>query len=51
MKHKKHDKILRDFDSQKSKNLEKLATKMLDRDEKNQKLKRKFTNTKWLDIF
>jgi len=51
MKHKKHDKIVKDFDSQKSKQLEKLATKLLDQDEKNQKLKNKSTNTKWLDLF
>ena len=44
MKHKKHDKIVKDFDSQKSKQLEKLATKLLDQDEKNQKLKNRLIN-------
>lgn len=51
MKHKKHDNIVKDFNSQKSKHLEKLADKMLDKDEKNQKLKSKLTDTKWLDLF
>jgi hypothetical protein len=51
MKHKKHSKIVKDFDKQKEKHLEKLATKMLDRDEKMQKLKNKQINTGFLDLF
>jgi hypothetical protein len=38
MKHKKHDKIVRDFEKTKSKHLERLANKMLEQDEKVQKL-------------
>lgn len=37
--HKKHKKLVDDYDTQKSKHLSKLATKMLDMDEKNSKLK------------
>ena len=51
MKHKKHSKIVKDFDKQKEKHLEKLATKMLERDEKIQKLKNKQINTSFLDLF
>lgn len=40
-KHKKHDLIVNDFENQKQKHLEKLASKMLDIDEKNEKLKSK----------
>lgn len=40
-KHKKHDSIVNNFDKQKSKQLEKIATKMLKQDELNQKLKKK----------
>ena len=36
MKHKKHDKIVRDYEKQKSEHLDKLATKMLKNDEKMQ---------------
>jgi len=38
---KKHNKIVRDYDNQKSKHLEKLTNKMLDNDEKLNKLKSK----------
>ena len=38
-KHKKHDEIVRNYEKQKSKHLEKLATKMLDNEEKFNKLK------------
>jgi len=51
MKHKKHSKIVKDFDKQKEKHLEKLATKMLEQDEKMQKLKDKQINTGFLDLF
>ena len=40
MKNKKHNKIVNDYDKIKSKHLDKLAKKMLDNDEKNQKLKK-----------
>ncbi len=45
MKNKKHNKIVKDFDKQKQKHLEKLATKMLKDDERNQKLKSKNIDT------
>ena len=51
MKNKKHNKIVKDFDKQKSKHLEKLATKMLKDEERNQKLKDKNINTDFLDLF
>ena len=41
MKNKKHSKIVNDYSKQKSKHLEKLATKTLANDEKLQKLKSK----------
>jgi hypothetical protein len=40
MKNKKHNKIVKDYDKIKSKHLDKLAKKMLDNDEKDQKLKK-----------
>tara|TARA_Y100000385_G_C12774255_1_gene500644 strand:+ start:81 stop:236 length:156 start_codon:yes stop_codon:yes gene_type:complete len=51
MKNKKHSKIVKDFDKQKSKCLEKLATKMLKDDEKNEKLKSKNINPNFLNLF
>jgi hypothetical protein len=50
-KNKKHDKIVNDFDSQKQKHLEKLATKMLDDQDKINKLKEKNINTDFLKLF
>ena len=41
MKNKKHSKIINDYSKQKSKHLERLATKTLANDEKLQKLKSK----------
>jgi len=38
---KKHSKIVKDYDNQKSKHLERLTNKMLDNDEKLNKLKSK----------
>jgi len=38
---KKHSKLVRDYNTQKSKHLEKLASKTLDNDEKFRKLKSK----------
>jgi hypothetical protein len=51
MKSKKHNKITRDYDKQKEKHLEKLATKILDNDEKLSKLKGKSINTDFLNLF
>lgn len=51
MKHKKHDKIVRDYKKQKSEHLDKLATKMLKNDEKMQKLRDKKINKNLLDLF
>jgi len=51
IKNKKHDKIVNDYDKIKSKHLEKLAKKMLDEDEKKQKLKEKKIDDKFLDLF
>ena len=50
-KSKKHDKIVKDFDRQKSKHLDKLATQMLKNDEKMQKLKDKRINPNFLNLF
>jgi hypothetical protein len=51
MKKKKHNKIVKDYDKQKEKHLEKLASKMLENDEKFSKLKEKNINTNFLDLF
>ena len=51
MKHKKHNKLIKDYDKQKSEHLEKLATKMIKNDERNQKLKEKNINTNFLNLF
>ena len=51
MKSKKHNKLVRDFDKQKSKHLEKLATELLKKDEQNQKLKSKTIGTDFLNLF
>lgn len=48
---KKHQKIIDDFDIQKQKHLDKLATQMLKQDEKNQRLKEKKINTNFLNLF
>lgn len=50
-KHKKHDSLVNDFDAQKQKHLEKLATKMLDDQEKLNQLKSKNINTDFLNLF
>tara|TARA_R110000772_G_scaffold221286_1_gene331672 strand:- start:44 stop:217 length:174 start_codon:yes stop_codon:yes gene_type:complete len=47
----KHDRIVKDYDKQKQKHLEKLATKMLKDEERNQKLKDKNINIDFLDLF
>jgi hypothetical protein len=51
LKRKKHDKIVKDFDNQKSRHVEKLATQMLKKDEKFQKLKEKKIDTNFLKLF
>ena len=50
-KHKKHDAIVNDFDSQKQKHLEKLATKMLEGQDKINKLKDKEIKTDFFKLF
>ena len=47
----KHDRIVKDYDKQKEKHLEKLATRMLKDEEKNQRLKDKNINPGFLDLF
>lgn len=51
MKSKKHEKITKDYQKEKSKHLEKLADKMLGNDEKLRKFKEKKTDGKFLDLF
>ena len=50
-KKRKHDKLVNDYDNQKSKHLEKLADKMLEDQEKLSKLRDKKSNGKFLDLF
>ena len=51
IKKSKHDKIVKDYDKQKEKHLERLATKMLKGEERNQKLKSKHIKGNFLDNF
>ena len=51
MKHKKHNKLVKDYEKQKSEHLDKLATRMLKNDEKMQKLKEKNINPNFLNLF
>ena len=51
LKRKKHDKIVNDFNKQKSRHVEKLATQMLKKDEQFQKLKEKKIDTNFLKLF
>ena len=51
MKHKKHDKLVKDYERQKIQHLEKLTNKMLKDDEKNQKLKTYTIKKNPLDFF
>lgn len=51
MKNKKHNRIVKDYEKQKQKQLEKLATQMLANDEKIQKLRGKNINPDVLDLF
>jgi hypothetical protein len=50
-KNNKHDAIVNDFDSQKQKHLEKLATKMLEEQDKINKLKDKEIKTDFFKLF
>jgi|TARA_Y100001972_G_C7607505_1_gene304479 hypothetical protein len=51
LKNKKHNKIVNDYDKQKEKHLEKLATKILKNDEKSEKLKSKQIKGNFLKNF
>jgi hypothetical protein len=51
MKSKKHQEINNNYDNIKAKHLEKLATKMLNNDEKVSKLKEKNINPSFLNLF
>ena len=51
IKRSKHDKLIKDYDKQKEKHLERLATKMLKNEEQSQKLKDKNINSDFLDLF
>ena len=48
---KKHHKITRDYDKQKSRHMEKLTDKVLKNDEKAQQLKSKIINSNFLKNF
>lgn len=50
-KHPKHDKLVKDYDKQKSEHLDRLASKMLKNDEKAQRLKEKQINPNFLKLF
>ena len=50
-KHSKHDKLVNDYETQKNKHLEKLATKTLDEQEKFSKLREKKIDKGFLDLF
>jgi len=51
IKKSKHDKIVKDYNSTKEKHLERLADKMLEKDEQNKRLKEKQINTDFLELF
>lgn len=51
MKHKKHNKIVKDYDKQKAKHLKKLGSKILANDEKFRILKNKKINGNFLKNF
>jgi len=50
-KKRKHQKLVTDYENQKSKHLEKLATKSLEKDEKMRKFKSKEIKGNFLDLF
>ena len=51
MKNKKHNRLVKDYDKQKAKHLERLADKMLKNDEKLQQLKGKDIDPGLLKLF
>jgi hypothetical protein len=51
IKRSKHDKLVNDYDKQKEKHLERLASKMLKDEDKNNKLKNKIIKGNFLDKF
>ena len=51
MKNKKHNKIVKNYDKQKERHLEKLASKILENDEKVNRLKGKNINPGFLNLF
>lgn len=51
IKRSKHDKLVNDYDKQKEKHLERLASKMLKDEEKNNRLKNKNIKGDFLDKF
>ena len=51
MKSKKHEKIVKDYQKEKAKHLERLADKMLENDEKVRIFKGKKSDGKFLDLF
>ncbi len=51
MKNKKHNKVIKDYEKQKEKHLEKLASKILENDEKVSRLKGKNINPDFLNLF
>jgi hypothetical protein len=51
MKHKRHDKILNNFEEEKRKKLKRIADQSLKTDEKNNKLKEKQIKPNFLDKF
>jgi len=48
---KKHQKLVDDYDTQKRKHLEKIATKSLEKDEKMRRFKSKDIKDNFLDLF
>lgn len=50
-KHYRHDKLVNDYDKQKSKHLDSLGTKILKNQDKVDKLKSKTINTTFLNLF
>lgn len=50
-KTERHEALLKDYNKAKNENLEKLATRMLKNDDKNQQLKEKQIDPKFLDLF
>lgn len=50
-KTERHEALLKDYDKAKNENLERIATKLLKNDDKNQQLKEKQIDPKFLDLF